>query len=72
MAIEHGVMNAGILIDTMRGAVLNAGADPTTEVFVRVGALGPTYNIKQIKAQKDQRGLRLLIETEILPNLSDG
>ena len=72
MKVESGVMNAGILIDTIRGAVLNAGASPETELRVRIGQTGPVYNIKAIKAQKDQRGLRLLIETEMLPDLSDG
>ena len=72
MKVETGVMNAGILIDTIRGAVLNAGAVPETEIRVRIGAMGPVYNIKAIKAQKDQRGLRLLVETEMLPDLSDG
>lgn len=72
MKVEQGVMNAGILIDTIRGAVLNAGAVPETEIRVRIGQQGPVYNIKAIKAQKDQRGLRLLIETEILPDLTDG
>jgi hypothetical protein len=70
--VEQGVMNAGILIDTIRGAVLNAGAVPETEIRVRIGKTGPVYNISSIKAQKDQRGLRLLIETEILPDLTDG
>jgi len=65
-------MNAGILIDTMRGAVLNAGASPETEIRIRIGTSGPVYNIKAIKASKDQRGLRLIIETEILPDITDG
>lgn len=73
MSEKHidGTMNAGILIDTIRGAVLNAGATPETEIRVRIGQTGPVYNIKAIKGQKDQRGLRLLIETEILPDLTD-
>ncbi|MAS67359.1 MAG: hypothetical protein CMK82_11265 [Pseudomonadales bacterium] len=72
MKTEYGTMNAGILIDTIRGAVLNAGAVPETEIKVRIGEHGPVYHIKAIKGQKDQRGLRLIIETEILPDLTDG
>jgi hypothetical protein len=65
-------MNAGILIDTIKGAVLNAGATPTTEIVVRIGATGPIYNIKQVKAQKEGHNLRLILETEILPDLTRG
>ncbi len=72
MKIEEGVMNAGILIETIKAAVKGHGATPTTELRVRIGATGPVYRIKQIKGQKDQRGFRLILETEILPDLSDG
>lgn len=72
MKMEEGVMNAGILVDTIKAAVQAHGATPLTELRVRVGALGPTYRIKQIKGQKDQRGFRLILETEMLPELSDG
>lgn len=72
MKLEFGTMNAGILIDTIKAAVMGAGATPDTELRVRIGTKGPVYNISCIKAQKDQRGLRLIIETEILPDLSDG
>lgn len=67
-----GTMNAGVLIDTMRQAVLEAGANPLTEIKVRIGLTGPVYNIKAIKAQKDGPSLRLIMETEILPDLTDG
>ena len=72
MSEQHldGVMNAGIVVDTIKAAVMQHGATPYTEMYVRIGALGPTYKIKQIKGQKDQRGLRLLIETEVLPDLT--
>ncbi len=72
MKTEEGVMNAGILIDTVKQAVMAHGATPFTELRVRIGATGPTYRIKQIKGQKDQRGFRLVLETEMLPDLSDG
>ncbi|HQZ42702.1 MAG TPA: hypothetical protein PK735_07430 [Flavobacteriales bacterium] len=72
MKAEYGVMNAGILIDTIRSAVMAHGATPHTELRVRIGATGPVYRIKQIKGQKDQRGFRLILETEILPDLTDG
>lgn len=65
-------MNAGILVDTIKAAVQRHGATPFTEMRVRIGQTGPVYNIKQIKGQKDQRGFRLLIETEMLPDLTDG
>jgi len=65
-------MNAGILVDTIKNAVMAHGATPDTELRVRIGASGPVYRIKQIKGQKDQRGFRLILETEILPDLSDG
>jgi hypothetical protein len=71
MKHEQGVMNAGILIETVKAAVIEHGATPFTELFVRIGEQGPTYLIKQIKGQKDQRGFRLIIETEILPELSN-
>jgi hypothetical protein len=74
MAEQHidGVMNAGILVDTIKNAVMAHGATPDTELRVRIGTTGPVYNIKAIKGQKDQRGLRLIIETEVLPDLTDG
>jgi hypothetical protein len=65
-------MNAGILIDTVRAAVMQHGANPMTELRVRIGVTGPVYQIKAIKGQKDQRGFRLILETEMLPDLSDG
>lgn len=65
-------MNAGILVDTVKAAVQQHGATPYTELRVRIGATGPTYKIKQIKGQQDQRGFRLVLETEMLPDLSDG
>lgn len=74
MAEQHidGTMNAGILVDTIKAAVIGHGATPDTEMKVRLGTTGPVYTIKAIKGQKDQRGLRLIIETEILPDLTDG
>lgn len=66
-----GVMNAGILIDTVKGAVMQHGVTPYTEMKVRIGTTGPVYNIKAIKGQKDSRGIRLIIETEILPDQTD-
>ena len=65
-------MNAGILIDTIKNAVMAHGATPHTELKVRIGTTGPVYNIKAIKGQADGRGLRLIIETEMLPDLTDG
>jgi len=70
--IEQGVMNAGILVDTIKMAVQENGCTPHTEMKVRIGTNGPVYNIKAVKGQKDQRGLRLILETEILPDLTDG
>lgn len=74
MSEQHieGTMNAGIMVDTIKAAVMQNGATPFTEMKVRIGATGPVYAIKAIKGQKDQRGLRLVIETEILPDLTDG
>ena len=65
-------MNAGILVDTIKAAVQAHGCTPFTEMRVRIGATGQVYNIKAIKGQQDARGLRLLIETEVLPDLTDG
>lgn len=67
MKHEDGVMNAGILVDTIKAAVMQHGATPETELCVRIGELGPTYLLKAVKGQKDQRGFRLVLETEILP-----
>lgn len=69
---ESGVMNAGILIDTVKAAVMGHGATPDTELRVRIGTTGPIYLIKAIKGQQDARGLRLIVETEVLPDLTDG
>jgi len=67
-----GAMNAGILVETIKNAVMKFGATPETELKVRIGTSGPVYHIKAIKGQRDQRGLRLIIETEILPDITDG
>lgn len=72
MSEQHlnGIMNAGIVVNTIKAAVMQHGADEFTEMYVRLGTTGPVYQIKAIKGQKDQRGLRLIIETEVLPDLT--
>lgn len=67
-----GTMNAGIMVETIKAAVQQYGATPFTEMRVRIGQTGPVYLIKAIKGQQDQRGLRLIIETEVLPDITDG
>lgn len=69
---DKQIMNAGILVDTVKQAVIAHGATPDTELRVRIGATGPVYRISSIKGQKDQRGFRLILETEVLPDLTDG
>ncbi len=58
------IRNAGELIGYMQGAVEQANATPQTELFVRVGKLGPEYAIQGLTAQQDQRGLRLILELD--------
>ena len=65
-------MNAGLLIETIKTAVQQHGATPFTEMFVRIGKTGPTYSINVIKAQQEGPEFRLILETDILPDLTRG
>lgn len=59
--------NAGSLIDVVRQAVVQAGANPLTRVHVRVGPYSTEHEIRHVKAVVDQRGLYLLIEADEVP-----
>lgn len=61
------ITKAGELIEHIIAAVEQHGATPQTELRVRVGSLGPTYRVSQLKGVSDGRGFSLLLETELLP-----
>ncbi len=65
-------MNAGTLVDTIRSAVMAHGATPLTEIIVRIGETGHCYNISKVKAQAEGHQLRLILETNMLPDLTRG
>jgi hypothetical protein len=65
-------MNAGILVDSIKAAVMEHGATALTELRIRIGNDGPLYKIHAVKGQQDARGFRLLLQANALPDLTDG
>lgn len=65
------IRNAGELADYLKAAVQGHGATKLTEVQVRVGTLGPVHRIKELKGVKDQRGFRLMLELDPIPEGSE-
>lgn len=61
--------NAGDLINCIGNAVQTAGADPFTEVRVRIGEFGTEHYIRRVRAAVDQRGLCLILEADPRPTL---
>lgn len=62
MAIEK----CGELIAYLETAAQEHGMTPHSDIFVRVGALGPVYRIDRLKGQADQRGIRFVLELDVL------
>ena len=60
------INTAGQLMDYMIASA-NDGVQLDTEIFVRVGTIGPVYKIDKLMGQRDQRGLRLILQTSVLP-----
>jgi hypothetical protein len=61
------IEKTGQLIDHVIAAVQQNGVTPHTDIFVRIGALGPTYKIDQMKGVADGRGMRIILQTEVFP-----
>lgn len=61
------ITKTGELIDYIMAAA-EQGCRPTTDVRVRIGSLGPEYTIKQVKGLGDQRGVRLILELNPVPD----
>ncbi len=61
------ITKTGELIDHIMAAVEQHGATPHTELVVRIGTMGQTYRINQLKGQPDERGFRLVLETSAIP-----
>jgi hypothetical protein len=60
------IQKTGELVEYIMAAVQQHGATPHTDIFVRIGELGPVYRIAGLTGQADQRGMRLILQTEVV------
>jgi hypothetical protein len=61
------ITKLGELIAYIKSAAQQYGANSHTDVMVRIGTLGPIYQINNLKGVRDQRGAYLLLELNPIP-----
>lgn len=61
------IHKAGELVEHLIAAVQGHGAQPHTDIRVRIGTIGPTYRIAALHGSQDMRGFSLLLVTEPAP-----